>query len=67
MKGFGMIKCAKCGHEYNPPKNKPLGRPKKLDDKMVKIMRKRRWPLSRIANHFGVSRGAVQASIKRNS
>jgi transposase len=53
------MKCPNCG--YTPPK----GRPKKLDDKKVKKMRERGASLAEIAEHFGVTRGAIQAALKR--
>lgn len=53
------MKCPKCGYEP------PMGRPKKLDDKKVKQMKKDGKSLSEIAAKFGVTRGAVQAALKR--
>lgn len=53
-------KCPKCG--YEPPK----GRPKKLDDAYIKRMSKEGWSLGAIATSLGVTRGAIQASLKRN-
>jgi transposase len=52
-------KCPQCG--YEPPN----GRPKKLDDKKVKQLKKAGFSLSQIAKKFGVTRGAVQAALKR--
>jgi transposase len=53
------MKCPNCG--YEPAK----GRPKKLDDKKVKALSKSGKSLADIAKKFGVTRGAVQASLKR--
>ena len=55
------MKCPNCG--YEPPR----GRPKKLDDKKVRRMKKAGDSLAEIAGLFGVSRGAVQASLKRSN
>lgn len=53
------MKCPKCGYQ-------PLrGRPKKLDDEKVNKLYKRKKSLQEIADLFGVTRGAVQASLKR--
>lgn len=54
-------KCPQCG--YEPPR----GRPKKLDDKKVKALSKTGWSLQALATHFKVTRGAIQASLKRKS
>lgn len=54
-----MTKCPNCG--YEPPK----GRPKKLDDKKIKKLKARGKSLSEIAEMFNVTRGAVQAALKR--
>lgn len=54
-------------HPYNPGK-KPSpkkGRPKTLDDKRIKELKKDGFSLSQIAEKFGVSRGAIQAALKR--
>ena len=51
--------CPKCG--YAPRK----GRPKGLDDKEVKALALTGWSLQAIATTFNVTRGAVQASLKR--
>lgn len=53
------MKCPHCG--YEPPK----GRPKKLDDKKVKKMKRAGKSLSEIANRFDVTRGAIQAALRR--
>lgn len=52
-------KCPNCG--YEPPK----GRPKKLDDAKVRKLRKQGKSLAEIAAKLGVTRGAVQAALKR--
>lgn len=52
-------KCPQCG--YEPPK----GRPKALDDKRVAKLKRKGWSLAEIAKEFGVTRGAVQAALKR--
>lgn len=52
-------KCPQCG--YEPPK----GRPKKLNDKKVKAEKAKGKSLAEIAKKFGVTRGAVQAALKR--
>ena len=56
---FMSFKCPNCG--YEPPK----GRPKGLDDKAVKALKTKGWSLARIAAKFGVTRGAIQAALKR--
>lgn len=53
------MKCPQCG--YKPPK----GRPKKIDDQKVKSLKKQGKSLSEIAARLGVTKGAIQASIKR--
>ncbi len=53
------MKCPKCG--YEPPK----GRPKKLNDKEIKALSAEGWSLTALATTFGVTRGAIQASLKR--
>ena len=53
-------KCPQCG--YEPPK----GRPKKLDDKKIKALTKEGWSLQALATTFNVTRGAIQASLKRS-
>ena len=52
-------KCPNCG--YEPPK----GRPKKVDDVKVRNLREKGLSLQQISDKLGVTRGAVQASIKR--
>jgi lambda repressor-like predicted transcriptional regulator len=54
------MKCPNCG--YSPKK----GRPKKLDDKEIKALAKTGWSLQALATTFGVTRGAIQASLKRS-
>lgn len=54
-------KCPQCG--YEPPK----GRPKALDDKKVAKLRKQGKSLAELAKKFGVTRGAIQASLKRST
>lgn len=54
-------KCPNCG--YEPPK----GRPKKLDDKRIRAVRNEGASLSEIARAFEVTRGAIQASLKRTA
>ena len=53
------MKCPHCG--YEPTR----GRPKRLDDRMIGKLRKKGQSLSEIAKKLGVTRGAVQASLKR--
>lgn len=53
------MKCPKCG--FAPT----IGRPKKIDDDAVMKMRKKKMSLAQIADQLGVTRGAVQAAIKR--
>jgi predicted DNA-binding protein YlxM (UPF0122 family) len=53
------MKCPKCG--YSPT----LGRPKKLNDKKIKALAKEGWSLQALATTFHVTRGAIQAAIKR--
>jgi transposase len=43
----------------------PKGRPKKLNDKKIKALSKEGWSLKAIATSFGVTRGAIQAALKR--
>ena len=52
-------KCPACG--YEPPK----GRPKKLDDRKVQAARKKGLSLAELAEKFKVTRGAIQAALKR--
>jgi DNA invertase Pin-like site-specific DNA recombinase len=54
-----MTKCPQCG--YEPPK----GRPKKVDDAKAVKMKKQGKSLATIAKKLGVTRGAVQAALKR--
>ena len=54
-------KCPQCG--YEPPK----GRPKKLDDKHVRGAHRQGLSLAEIASNWGVTRGAIQASLKRSA
>lgn len=53
------MKCPNCG--YEPPR----GRPKELDDKDIKKMKRKGKSLAEIAEKYGVTRGAIQASLKR--
>jgi predicted DNA-binding protein YlxM (UPF0122 family) len=53
------MKCPKCS--YQPTK----GRPKRLDDKKIKALAKTGWSLQALATTFNVTRGAIQASLKR--
>ena len=52
-------KCPNCGYQG------PVGRPKKLDDKKVKKLKAQGKSLAEIAAKFGVTRGAIQAALKR--
>ncbi len=54
-----FMKCPSCG--YEPTR----GRPKKIDDAKVRKMRSAGKPLAEIAEKFGVTRGAIQAALKR--
>lgn len=51
--------CQKCG--YSPP----MGRPKKLNDKKIYKLALTGWSLTALATQFEVTRGAIQAAIKR--
>jgi predicted DNA-binding protein YlxM (UPF0122 family) len=53
------MKCPNCGYEPL------LGRPKKLDDRKIKGLKRKGKSLAEIAEKFGVTRGAVQAALKR--
>ncbi len=53
------MKCPNCG--YEPAK----GRPKKLNDVKVRELHRSGFSLSQIADKFGVTRGAIQASLRR--
>lgn len=53
------MKCPNCG--YKPP----IGRPKKLDDKKILSMKRQGKSLAEIADKFKVTRGAIQAALKR--
>lgn len=55
--------CPWCGHK--PPEAK-RGRPRKLDDAKVRSMNRQGWSLAEIAKVLKVSKGAVQASLKRS-
>lgn len=57
-----MTTCEKCGHK---PAEKQLGRPKTIDDAAVKFFRRMGWSMAKIAAEMGVSKGAVQGSVKR--
>jgi predicted DNA-binding protein YlxM (UPF0122 family) len=54
------MKCPKCG--FSPK----LGRPKKLPDKKIKALAKTGWSLQALATTYNVTRGAIQAAIKRD-
>lgn len=57
--------CPKCG--YSPPKEK-LGRPRKLDDLVIRPLHDLwGWSLSEIAEKYGVSKSAIQKSLKRSA
>jgi len=43
----------------------PIGRPRKVDDAKIKRLRADGATLGDLANLFGVTRGAIQASLKR--
>lgn len=53
------MECPKCGYKPN------MGRPKKLDDKKIRKLALTGWSLTALATQFEVTRGAIQASIKR--
>ncbi len=53
------MKCPNCGHTPT------LGRPKRLDDKKVFKLAAAGLSLSDLAAKFKVTRGAIQASLKR--
>lgn len=53
--------CPQCGF------HKALGRPRKLDDKIVFSLRQRhKWSYLRIAEHFSVTKSAIQSSLLRS-
>lgn len=54
------MKCTNCG--YAPPR----GRPRKLDDARILKYHEKGYSLYRIADTMGVTRGAIQASLKRS-
>lgn len=54
------MKCPNCG--YEPPR----GRPKKLNDAKVRAEYRKTKSLAETAKKFGVTRGAVQAALKRS-
>lgn len=56
-----MTACKRCGFE---PKR---GHPQKLNDKKVLTLRSRGLSLAQVAKKFGVTRGAIQASLKRSA
>ncbi len=60
-----MSLCPNCGHTYT--ETKCIGRPKKLDDRKILEMRKKGKSLAEIAHKYGVTRGAIQASLKRST
>jgi predicted DNA-binding protein YlxM (UPF0122 family) len=53
------MKCPNCGFE------RPKGRPQKLNDQMIRVLRSKGWSLGELAEKFEVSRGAIQFSLKR--
>lgn len=55
------MKCPKCG--YEPPR----GRPKKLNDKAIRKLKLNGWSLADLADKYKVTRGAIQASLKRTN
>lgn len=55
------MKCPNCG--YEPPR----GRPKTVNDKRILKLRRAGKSLSEIAKVFGVTRGAIQAALKRGT
>ncbi len=57
------MKCEKCG--WSSPPKAPRGRPKILDEKKVRKMRKAGKSYQEIGDKFGVSRGAVFLMLKR--
>lgn len=57
------MKCPHCGKEI--PK-RPPGRPQVLNDAKVIKMRKAGKSLAEIAANFKVTRGAIQAALKRS-
>lgn len=57
------MKCPTCGRLMPGPR----GRPKKLDDKKIREMRRKDKSLAEIAEKFGVTRGAVQYALRRLS
>lgn len=52
-------RCPQCG--YEPAK----GRPKKLNDAAIKKLKAKGKSLADIAEKYGVTRGAIQAALKR--
>lgn len=55
------MKCPNCGYEP------PIGRPKKLNDGVIKKLKRKGASLAKIAEKFGVTRGAIHASLKRTT
>jgi hypothetical protein len=53
------MKCPKCGHVLR-------GRPHVVDDTKVQAMIKEGWSIAAIGRKFGVTRAAIQYSIRRN-
>lgn len=53
--------CPKCGYSSAGR----IGRPKHIDDKRVAKLRAKGKTLAEIAKKLGVTRGAIQASLRR--
>lgn len=53
------MKCPNCGFE------RPRGRPKKLNDKLVSKLRAQGLSLAEIADKIGVPRSSVQSALTR--
>ena len=58
--------CYRCVRKAMQIVKAPMGRPKKLDDKLVRRQREKGKSLAEIAKLFGVTRGAIQQSLKRS-
>lgn len=57
------VNCPICGKPgYVPPAK---GRPKKTNDAAILAAKKRGRSLAQIADRYGITRGAVQAALKR--
>lgn len=59
--GRERMKCPQCGYE------RKAGRPKKLNDASVLCQYVLGQSLAKIAKQRGVTRGAIQASLKRSA